>query len=72
MNIPDCYEAHRQAEAIAAEHDRRRAAFPKCDICSRSLYDDDTYTKLSGYLICESCIDRNTHQTSDLISDIYD
>lgn len=55
MKIPDCYEAHRQAEAIAAEQDRRRAAFPKCDICGRSLYDDDTYLEKDNTRTCMHC-----------------
>lgn len=72
MNIPDCYDPIRQAEALAAEHDRRRAAFPKCDLCCRSLYDDDTYLSLNGNRICERCVGQNTHSTDNLTGDQYE
>jgi hypothetical protein len=66
MVLPDCYEAHLQAEVAEAAYDKKCEAFPRCGECGGSLYPYDTYTSLGSQLYCEKCVGKNTHFTADM------
>ena len=66
MLLPDCYEGHRQAEALEVSFDQKCEELPRCAECEGSLYRHDTYTELGGQLYCEKCTENNTHSVDRL------
>ena len=59
MNIPDCYEAFRQAEQIAAVQDKLKAQMERCGGCGRIIELGErcwqVLLRSKSYLICRSC-----------------
>lgn len=59
MNIPDCYDAVRQAECREAELDRREARRKRCGCCGRVMEPGDRLWTVSGregtISLCRSC-----------------
>lgn len=59
MNIPDCYEAFRQAERREAELDRREARRDRCGCCGRIIGPGEhCWTVLrhsETFLLCREC-----------------
>lgn len=59
MNIPDCYEAFRQAEQIAAMRDKLESQMERCGGCGRILEPGQHLwtvpLEAKPCLICENC-----------------
>lgn len=59
MNIPDCYEAFRQAERLEAAADAQESKREKCGCCGRSIYPGESFWKVSRFkdhfIICQRC-----------------
>lgn len=71
-DIPDCYEADRQAEAMDLAHTARIMRRPRCERCGDPLmgeaYLDLSPFGLNGYA-CERCLNANTRYVEDLEDD---
>ena len=71
-NIPDCYEADRQAEARELAYTARIMRRPRCVCCEEPLmgeiYVDLEPFGLNGYA-CERCIKASTRYIDDLEDD---
>ena len=69
MQIPDCYEADRQAEAQDLAYTAMVMRRPRCERCEKPIL-SETYLDLSPFglngLVCERCVNANTHATCDL------
>ena len=59
MNIPDCYEAYRQAECLEAAADMQESRLEKCGCCGRPIHPGEPFWKGSRlkeqFSICQSC-----------------
>ena len=59
MNIPDCYEAFRQAERREAAADALESRLEKCGCCGQAIRTGEPFWKGSRFkeqfLICQSC-----------------
>lgn len=59
MNIPDCYEAYRQAERREAAADRQESRREKCGCCGRTIHPGEPFWRATRFkerfLICQSC-----------------
>lgn len=71
-DIPDCYEADRQAEARELAHTARIMRRPKCVRCGDHLM-GESYLDLESFglngVACEKCIKTNTHDIEGLEDD---
>lgn len=70
--IPDCYEADRQAERRDLAYTARLMRRPCCQRCGQHIL-SEKYLDLSPFGIngvaCERCVDRNMEYTADLDDD---
>ena len=59
MNIPDCYEAFRQAERREAAADALESRLEKCGCCGSPIHPGEAFWKgfrfQDRFLICQSC-----------------
>lgn len=59
MNIPDCYEAFRQAECRDAAADALESRLEKCGCCGQTIRTGEPFWKgarfKEQFLICPSC-----------------
>ena len=69
MNLPDCYEADRQFDAMDRAQTARMMRKPKCVKCEMPIL-SESYLDLSDFglvgFVCERCTENATHATDDL------
>jgi hypothetical protein len=69
MNLPDCYEADRQFDAMDRAQTARMMRKPKCVKCETHILSEN-YLDLSDFgldgFVCERCVENATHATDDL------
>lgn len=72
MNLPDCYEADRQYEALDLAYTAKIMRRPCCECCGEHIL-SETYLDLSDFglngYVCERCVEKNTHATEGLDDD---
>lgn len=61
MNIPDCYEAFRQAECRETIRDRTESRRERCGCCGRVIEVGEWFFRVNGpegdFLLCRCCKD---------------
>lgn len=61
MNLPECYEAWRQADAREAELERKTELFPCCARCGNPIQDAQlVYIQNHDEFYCLDCIEAMT------------
>lgn len=59
MNIPDCYEAYKQAERREEAADKQDSKLEKCGCCGRAVRPGEPFWKGSRFkdhfIICQRC-----------------
>ena len=72
IDIPDCYEADRQADARDLAHTARIMRRPRCECCGEPLMGEE-YLDLSSFgwngYACERCVRDNTYSVENLEED---